>query len=67
MVYGVLDMFEFWEYKVICFDVDSNAGGLFADYVNMFLNLKHESSGYPSLVQSEEDRDRYIEDYRRAV
>jgi hypothetical protein len=66
MVYGVLDMFEFWEYKVICFGKDSNAGGLFADYVNMFLKLKHESSRYPSLVQIEEDRDRYIEGYRRA-
>ena len=32
----------------------------------MFLKLKQESSGYPSWVQSEEDKDRYIEDYRRA-
>jgi hypothetical protein len=45
---------------------DSNSGGLFAEYVNMFLKLKHESSGYPSLVQSEEDKDRYIEEYLRA-
>ena len=33
----------------------------------MFLKLKQESSGYPSWVQSEEDKDRYIEDYRRAI
>jgi hypothetical protein len=26
----------------------------FADYVNMFLKLKQEPSGYPSWVQSEE-------------
>ena len=32
----------------------------------MFLKLKQESSGYPSWVHSEEDKDRYIEDYRRA-
>ena len=32
----------------------------------MFLKLKKESSGYPSWVQSEEDKDKYIEDYGRA-
>jgi hypothetical protein len=32
----------------------------------MFLKLKQESSGYPSWVQSEENMDRYIEEYRRA-
>jgi len=32
----------------------------------MFLKLKQESFGYPSSVQSEDDKDRYIEDYRRA-
>ena len=31
----------------------------------MFLKLKQESSGNPSWVQSE-DKDKYIEDYRRA-
>ena len=66
MSYSVVDMFELWEYKVTCFDKDSNAGGLFAEYVNMFLKLKQESSGYPSWVQSEEDKERYIEDYWRA-
>jgi len=33
----------------------------------MFLKLKQESSGYPSWVQSEENKDKYIEDYRRAA
>ena len=38
----------------------------FLEYVNMFLKLKQKSSGYPSWVQSDEDRDIYIEEYRRA-
>jgi hypothetical protein len=50
MGYKVMDVFEFWEYELTCFDKDTNSGGLFAEYVNMFLNLKLESSGYPSLV-----------------
>ena len=32
----------------------------------MFLKLKQESSGYSSWVQTEENEEKYIEDYRRA-
>ena len=49
-----------------CYDKDSNTGGLFAEYVNMFLKLKQESSGYPSWVLSKNDKYTYIEDYWRA-
>ena len=38
----------------------------FCRLVNMFLKLKQESSDYPSWVQSDEDKEKYIEDYRRA-
>ena len=61
MGYGLIVVFEIWD-----FDKDTNSGGMFAEYVNIFLKLKQESSGYPFWVQSEEDKDRYIEDYRRA-
>jgi hypothetical protein len=57
MGYDLVDVYEFWEYEVTCFDKDSISGGLFAEYVNMFLKLKEESSGYPSWVQSEENKD----------
>jgi len=66
MGYGLVDVFELWEYEVTCFDKATNSGVLFAEYVNMFLKLKEESSGYPSWDQSEENKDKYIEDYRRA-
>ncbi len=66
MGYSLVDVFEFWEYNVTRYDNETNSGGLFAQYVNMFLKLKQESSGYPSWVHSEDDKDRYIEDYRRA-
>jgi len=64
--YGLVDVFEIWEYEVTCFDEGTSSGRLFAQYVNMFLKLKQESSGYPSWVQCEEHKKRYIEDYRRA-
>ena len=66
MGYGLVDMFEILEYEVTCYDKDSNSGGLLAEYVNMCLKLKQESSGYPSWVQCEEDKNKYIEGYRRA-
>ena len=65
MGYGLVCVLEFWEYKVTCYDKDTNSGGLFAAYVNMILKLKEVSYGYRSWVQSEEDKSRYIEDYRR--
>ena len=37
MGHGLVDMFEFWEYEETCFYKDTNYGGLFAEYVNMFL------------------------------
>jgi hypothetical protein len=46
---GLVDVFELWEFDVTCFDKDTSSGSLFAEYVNMFLKLKQESSGYPTL------------------
>jgi len=66
MGYILMKVFEFWEYEITCFDRGTNSGVLFAEYVNMFLKLKQESSGHPSWVQCEADKDKYIEDYRRA-
>ena len=52
------------EYSLTCFDRDTNSVCRIAEYVNVFLKLKPESSGFPSWVQNEDDKDRYIEDYR---
>ena len=65
MGYSLVQVFEFWEYSVTQYDT-TKSGGLFAEYVDMFLKLKQEASGYPSWVQSEADEDKYIADYRRA-
>jgi hypothetical protein len=46
--FNVAQMGSVWEYKVTCFDKDSEAGGVFAEYVNMFVKLKQGSSGCPS-------------------
>jgi G:T-mismatch repair DNA endonuclease (very short patch repair protein) len=66
MGYSLVQVFQFWEYSVTQYNDTTKSGGLFAEYVNMFLKLKQKASGYPAWVQSEADKDKYIEDYRRA-
>ena len=41
----------------------TKSGGLFTSYVNYMLKIKQEASGYPAWVESEEEKDRYIQDY----
>ena len=37
---------------------------LFADYINLWLQIKQQASGYPSWVKTPEDEDKYIEQYK---
>jgi hypothetical protein len=66
IVYSLMKVFEIWGHTVTSFENDSNSGSHFPEHVNVFLKLRQESSGYPSWVQSENDKDIYIDDYRRA-
>jgi len=36
-----------YEYQVTKYNPETGKGGLFADYINTFLKLKMEASGYP--------------------
>jgi len=64
--YVLLEVFEFEEYCLTYSDKGTNSGGLFVEYVYMFLKLEEESPRSSSWVQSEDDKDRFIEDYRLA-
>ena len=57
----VLEIFEVFEYDVTRYDPQTGEGGLFVQYVNTFLKLKTESTGYPSWVRTPEDEDRYVD------
>jgi hypothetical protein len=63
--YKVLHINEVYEYKVTRYDNNTGEGGLFVDYVNTFLKLKAEASGYPCWVRSPADEDRYIEEFKQ--
>jgi len=60
-----LEILEIYEYQVTCYDPKTGNGGLFADYVDTFLKLKQEASGYPSWVRTEDDKVRYMDQFYR--
>lgn len=45
------------------FNRQTGRGGLFTPYINTFLRLKAQASGYPKSVQSEVDKSQYIQQY----
>ncbi|KAG8233074.1 hypothetical protein J437_LFUL013074 [Ladona fulva] len=56
MGYKMTACHEVWNYKTTIYDRTSNEGGLFSGYINKFLKLKQEASGWPSGCTSEEDK-----------
>jgi hypothetical protein len=64
--YRVLKIYEFYEYEVTQYDPKSGEVGHFVQYIDTFLKLKAEASGYPGWVQCPEDQDRYVEYFRES-
>ena len=50
-------------FKKVKYHVHAKEGGLFTDYVNTFLKIKQEASGFPNWVLNETDQNQYINDY----
>lgn len=61
--YIVKKIYEAWEYKIIQLDAKTANEGLFAGYINTFLKIKTEASGFPSWCTSSASRKQYIDDY----
>ena len=57
-IHEVLNWIETEEYNT-----QTKSGGLFTEYINKFLRLKQQASGYPQNVKSESEKDKYISDY----
>jgi len=53
----VLEIQEFYQYEVTQYDPHTGEGGLFAEYINTFLKIKAEVSGYPSWVRTSQDEE----------
>ena len=64
--YVILDKYEAWVYpETTQYNPQTREGGLWAGYVDKFLKLKAEASGYPSHATTEEQKREYIQDYLR--
>jgi len=62
--YLVTNVSEIWHYKVARYDPGTRQGGLFAEYINTFLQLKQEASGWPSECENDDDaKERYLREY----
>jgi hypothetical protein len=57
--YTILRVYEVYHWK-------ESSDQLFSEYVNTFLRIKQEASGYPAWVKTEDDRDAYIQQYKEA-
>ena len=64
--YTILKVYEVyhWEHTE-CYNRDTQEGGLFASFINTFLKLKQEASGWPLWCDSEDDKERYITEYAK--
>jgi hypothetical protein len=56
--YQVIEVYQMYEYKVTQYNPQTGRGGLFAEYIDTFLKLKAQASGYPTWVRTPEDEDR---------
>ncbi|XP_036147283.1 uncharacterized protein LOC118647134 [Monomorium pharaonis] len=63
--YFVTEVSEIWQYNVTRYDPGTRQGGLFAEYINTFLQLKQEASGWPSECQDDEAKERYLREYEK--
>ena len=61
--YRILEIYEVYEYQVTQYSPETGEGGHFVDYINTFLKLKAEASGYPGWVRSPADEELYIETF----
>ena len=62
--YKMMKIYEVWHFdKTEQYDTTTKTGGLFTEYVNTFLRMKQEASGWPQWCETVEDKTKYIDDY----
>jgi hypothetical protein len=62
--YSVLKIHEFYVYEITQYDPKTGKEGHFVQYIDTFLRLKAEASGYPGCVQGPEDEERSVQYFR---
>lgn len=66
--YKIKEIYEVWHFdEVAQYNPLTKQGGIFTDYVNTFLKIKQEASGWPEWCKTEEDKTIYINNYYEKV
>ncbi|ESO90463.1 hypothetical protein LOTGIDRAFT_123212, partial [Lottia gigantea] len=66
MGYKILEIYEVWHWNQWSqYDPATKTGGLFTDYINRYLKMKMESSGYPDICHTDEEKRHFIEEVYR--
>ena len=62
--YKILKIYEVLHYETSSkYDPNTRTGGLFTSYINQFLKMKAEASGYPPGITTDLLKEKYINDY----
>jgi hypothetical protein len=62
--YKILKIFSIWNFsKKEIYDKSTKTGGLFTDYVNKFLKMKTEATGFPDRLKTIIEKQKFINDY----
>ncbi|KYN02050.1 putative DNA polymerase [Cyphomyrmex costatus] len=64
--YKIINIYEIWQYEMTQYNPETKEGGHFTEYINTFLKIKQEASGWPSdCIDNEELKMRYIDEYEQ--
>ncbi|CAC5384164.1 unnamed protein product [Mytilus coruscus] len=61
--YIVVNIYEVWHFGAVEQYTILKTGGIFTEYINNFLKMKQEASGWPSWCITEKHRQKYIHGY----
>ncbi|XP_046391618.1 uncharacterized protein LOC124159751 [Ischnura elegans] len=61
--YRILKMEEVWHYTTTEYSRETRGGGLFSGYIDNFLKIKQEASGWPSWCTCEEKKRKYLKEF----
>jgi hypothetical protein len=62
--YQILKIYEVYHWEETSqYNIETGSGGIFGEYINLFLKIKQEASGWPGWVYTVQNAERYIEEY----
>ena len=64
--YTIIKKYAAWHFdETTQYNAEEGNGGLWAEYINLWLKMKVEASGYPSRCTTQQQKDQYIADYHQ--